>query len=123
MEDKIYELMEKMYAEMQKGFSKVDERFEQVDKRFEQVDKRFEQVDKRFEQVDARIDNVANEVKDINKTVLKIEQEHGEKIQALFDGHRFITQTLADHTDRLQRIEEKLETHDIQIHVLKRKIK
>lgn len=91
MEDKLYELVEKMYVEMQKGFN---------------------QVDKKIEQTNKRIDNLENGVNDINKTVLKIEQNHGEQLFAFFDGHGSITQTLADHTDRLQRIEEKSETHD-----------
>lgn len=111
MEDKTYELMEKMYIEMQKGFQQVDARFEQIDERFEQVDARFEQIDERFEQVDGRIDN-------LEKTVLRIEQEHGEKLQALFDFQKTQEQVNERVLSSLERIEEKLEIHDTQISAL-----
>lgn len=54
----------------------------------------------------------------LSQAIAKIEIGHGEKLSALFDGYQAITETLADHTDRLQRIEDKLETHEIQIKVL-----
>lgn len=54
----------------------------------------------------------------IQQDIVRIEIEHGEKLAALFDGYESIKGTLANHTDRLQRIEEKLETHEIQIKVL-----
>lgn len=65
----------------------------------------------------------------LHQDIARIEFEHGEKLSALFEGYQSITETLADHTDRLQRIDDKLETHEIQIKVLdstkanKRKIK
>lgn len=65
----------------------------------------------------------------LNQAIAKIEIEHGEKLSALFDGYQSITETLADHSARLQRIEDKLETHEVQIKVLdstksnKRKVK
>ncbi len=65
----------------------------------------------------------------LNQAIAKIEIEHGEKFSALFDGYQSITETLADHSARLQRIEDKLETHEVQIKVLdstksnKRKVK
>lgn len=75
----------------------------------------------------------------LSRDVARIEQAHGEKLSALFDGYKAITEKLdehtqilnnhtatlaghttilADHTERLQRIENKIETHDIQIQVL-----
>ena len=65
----------------------------------------------------------------LSKDIARIEYDHGEKLAALFEGYQSIKETLADHTDRLQRIEDKLETHEIQINVLdstkanKRKVK
>lgn len=58
------------------------------------------------------------EVKQIRQTQVKMELENSEKFSALFDGYESIKGTLTDHTDRLQRIEDKLETHEIQIKVL-----
>lgn len=65
----------------------------------------------------------------LRQNLARIEFEHREKLSALSDSYQSITGTLADHTNRLQRIEDKLETHEIQIKVLdstkanKRKVK
>jgi chromosome segregation ATPase len=61
---------------------------------------------------------LSNEVKQIRQAQVKTEIEHGEKLSALFDGYQSINETLADHTERLERIENKVETQNIQIEVL-----
>ncbi len=60
---------------------------------------------------------VKADVKSIKETVIKIENEHGQKLAALFDGYKQNSEILTDHTLRLERIEDKVTTHDIQIHV------
>jgi len=52
------------------------------------------------------------------KLELRMENEAFNKISVLFDGYKSFSETLADHTGRLQRIEEKITTHDVQIRVL-----
>ena len=54
------------------------------------------------------------------KLELRLENEAFNKIEVLFDGYQLLSETLADHTERLQRIEDKIATHDIQIQVLDR---
>ncbi|MDD4570406.1 MAG: hypothetical protein PHE70_09815 [Tepidanaerobacteraceae bacterium] len=98
MDNEMLDLMTKMYAEMQKGFSKVDERFKQVDGRLEQVDERLNLTD-------GRLNNMEGEIKDIKTTVLKIEQEHGDKLSALFDGYK-------QNSDKLDRIEKEVSRHE-----------
>lgn len=44
-----------------------------------------------------------------------MEFEHGEKLAALFDSYQQNAEVLADHTQRLERIEDKITTHEIQI--------
>ena len=90
-EEKLFEFMTKMYSEMQEGFSKVNDRFESLENRFDGLENRF--------------DGLENEVKSIKKTVLNIEQDHGNKLQVLFDGYK---QT----TDQLERIEKEVTRHD-----------
>ncbi|MHB1127351.1 MAG: hypothetical protein ACYC2T_10450 [Bacillota bacterium] len=54
----------------------------------------------------------------IGQAVARIEHEHGEKLSALFDGYKLLSETLSDHTARLERIEEKVTSHDIKIEIL-----
>ncbi|MDD2504592.1 MAG: hypothetical protein PHG58_12235 [Clostridia bacterium] len=76
-EEKIFEFMTKMYSDMQEGFVKVNDKFGSLE----------------------------NEVQSIKKTVLNIEQDHGKKLQVLFDDYK---QT----TDQLERIEKEVTRHD-----------
>ena len=60
MEDKVFDLLEKMYVEMQEGFDGVNK----------------------------RIDSLETEVKETKDKIIVVEQEHGKKLTALFDGYK-----------------------------------
>ncbi|NLK34302.1 MAG: hypothetical protein GX301_02470 [Gracilibacteraceae bacterium] len=85
MEDKAFELIEKLYIEFT-GFRKeTRERFDGVDQRFDGIDRK----------------------------LTFIEQNHGKKLQALFDGYK-------QHSDQLDRIEERVtEQEDIIVRKVK----
>lgn len=84
----MYELMEKMYIDMQDGFKQVNDDFKQVN---------------------SRIDTLETKVNFIEKTVVKIENDHGEKLSALFDD-RVVQKEVNERTnDTLNRIEAKVE--------------
>ena len=75
--EQLFEFMTKMYSEMQEGFKGVD----------------------------SRIDNLENEVRETKNKVIAIEQEHGKKLDALFDGHK-------QNADKLDRIEREVSKHE-----------
>lgn len=52
-----------------------------------------------------KIGSMDERLSSVERTVTRIENEHGEKLNALFDGYK-------QHTDQLNRIEEKLSLHD-----------
>lgn len=99
MADDMKDLIVKMYAEMQKGFQQVNS---DMQKGFDQV---YSDMGQGFSDVNNRIDNVENKVKDIKRTVLKMEHEHGEKLSALFDGYK-------QNSDKLDRIEIEVSKHE-----------
>ncbi len=61
-------------------------------------------MQKGFNQVNERIDKV-------EKTVLKIEQEHGEKLSALFDGYK-------QNSEKLECLDEKVDMLQIDVNSL-----
>lgn len=75
--EQIFELMTKMYAEMQEGFKKSEEKFEEVKTRLDKIEDR----------------------------VTIIEQDHGKKLDLLFDGYK-------QNTDKLDRIEQEVSKHE-----------
>jgi len=54
----------------------------------------------------------------LENAVTRIENDHGRKLGALLDGYHHNAEILADHTARLDRIESKVTTHDMQISIL-----
>ena len=91
MEDETYKLIEKMYIEFSKKFESIDNRFESIDNRFESIDNEFKEL--------------KSDVSSIKKIVLHIEQDHGQKLEALFDGYK-------QNTEKLNRIEAEVAKHE-----------
>lgn len=54
----------------------------------------------------------------VDKLELRLENEAFNKISALLDGYHQNAEKLADHTERLDRIESKITTHDLKIQIL-----
>ena len=77
MEDETYKLIEKMYIEFSKKFESIDNEFKEL----------------------------KSDVSSIKKIVLHIEQDHGQKLEALFDGYK-------QNTEKLNRIEAEVAKHE-----------
>lgn len=82
--EKIFELMTKMYSDLKKG----------------QDDLKNE-----LGEVKTRLGNVENRVGNIKKTVTKIEDEHGKKLEALFDGYK-------QNSEKLEEIKKEVAKHE-----------
>ena len=85
------ELLELVVAHMSKLSTEVSGVKSEMQKGFNQVDGKFDQVNQRIDQ--------------LGKTVLNIEQNHGEKLLALFDGYK-------QNSEKLDRIEQEVSKHE-----------
>ncbi|MCR3922509.1 MAG: hypothetical protein NUK65_08345 [Firmicutes bacterium] len=79
-EEKIYNLLEKVYIELQATKSDITN-------------------------IQSEIGEVKTEVKTIKDTVIKIENEHGNKLGVLFDGYK-------QNSEKLDRIETEVAKHE-----------
>ena len=80
---------------------------------FEFMTKIYSEMKEGFEEVNLRVDNLENEIKETKDKVIIIEQEHGKKLDALFDGYK-------QNSDKLDRIEQEVSRHE---EIILRKIK
>lgn len=87
--------MEKMYIEIQEIKKDVKTNTDKIDN------------------VDKRIDNVEKRIENVEKITLHIEQDHGKKLEALFDGYK-------QNSEKLDRIEKEVSKHE---EVILRRIK
>ncbi|NLZ94182.1 MAG: hypothetical protein GX922_09290 [Firmicutes bacterium] len=88
-ENQIYELMTKMYAEMQKGLNDVRT-----------------EMQKGFNDVDEKIEYVKTELQSVKEKVIQIENEHGQKLGALFNGYTANTELLEQIAREIAKHEE-----------------
>ena len=75
--EQLFEFMTKMYGEMQEGFTEIN----------------------------SRINNLESEMRETKNKVIIIEQEHGKKLDTLFDGYK-------QNSDKLDRIEKEVSKHE-----------
>jgi hypothetical protein len=68
-------------------------------------EKLFEFMTQMYSEMKDGFNRLDSEMKDVKKALLHIDQDHGKKLEVIFDG-------LAQHTDQLNRIEERLDKHD-----------
>lgn len=90
MEDRTFELLERMYSEFAEFRKETNIRF----------------------------DNLENDVKDMKKDVFRIENNHGKKLEALFDGYKQHEGKLDTIEQKIDNISEKVDRHDIKIQVI-----
>ena len=88
------------------------------DKLYDLVEKMYVEFSGQFKTMNHSMESMETELKDVKKTVIHIEQDHGSKIAALFDGQKTTNEKLDHVIDRLEDIESKIESHDIRIAVL-----
>ena len=84
MDERMFDLMSKMYTEMQDLKGEMQEGFKRLD---------------------TKIDNVDARVEKLEQSVVRIEIEHGKKLDALFDGYK-------QNSEQLTRIENEVKRHD-----------
>ncbi len=70
-----------------------------------QNEKLFEFMTQMYSEMKDGFSRLDSEMKDVKRTLLHIEQDHGKKLEVIFDG-------LTQHTDQLNRIKERLSKHD-----------
>ncbi len=87
MEDKIYELLNRMYSDLSEKIGDLNGKVENIEGKLGSME--------------GRLGNIEAEVADLKKVVLRLETDHGNKLDALFDGYK-------QNSDRLDRIEAQV---------------
>ena len=70
---------------------------------FERLETGLDGLETRFDGLETRFDRLEAEVRDIKDIVLRIENDHGTKIKALFDGHQQNKEKIVEYGKVLRR--------------------
>lgn len=69
------------------------------------MDERMDRMDGRIDRMDGRMDRMEKDIAETKLSLVRLENKFDEKIKVLFDGQK-------QHTEQLQRIEEKVSSHE-----------
>lgn len=88
------------------------------DKNFELLTKMYGEFSSRFDKIETDIQGLKTDVQDLKTDVLRIENEHGRKLDALFDGYMQHDRGLCVIEEKIDTLTEKVDRHDIRIQVI-----
>ena len=101
-----------------------------IEKRLDGVEKRLDSVEGRIDGLEGKFDNMQKEIIDIKERLERLEnivtvmqQEHGDKLDALFDAFKMQNEKLFLFEERLEKDERKIERNENQIYNLSLEIK
>ncbi|MDI9481771.1 MAG: hypothetical protein QM315_01115 [Bacillota bacterium] len=77
------------------------------DKTFELMEKMYAEINKRFDVLEEKIDKKADKT-----DIIRIENVHGKKIDALFDGYKQLYEKLEEHDKRFDEHDKRFDEHD-----------
>ncbi len=107
----IFNTLLQFKEETNNRFNQIDKRFEEIDKRFDEIYGHFEEIDNHFNKSDSRLDS-------LERSIAKIEFEHGEKLAFLCDNAKINNEKHEEFEKELKSIQTQLMDHELRIQVL-----
>jgi len=78
-------------------------------------DKTFELLEKMYAEFSEFRKETKIELQGLKNDIVRIENEHGQKLDALFDGYKQLHDKQEEHDKRFDRIEAKLDNLSLQV--------
>ena len=110
----------KAIPEMQEQLKAIPEMKEQL-KAMPKMQEQLKAIPEMQEQLKS-IPEMKEELRRISRSVARIEVEHGEKLQILFDAFKTHSEKLEEHEKRINMCGKHIENQDDQIYYLKSKV-
>lgn len=83
------------------------------DKAFELLTKMYSDINEQLNQINKKLDTKADK-----SDIIRMENDHGHKLDALFDGYKQLAEGQEDIKSQITALTAKVESQDVQITVL-----
>ncbi len=83
------------------------------DKTFDLLTQMYSDFSKRLDQIEHKLDQKADK-----SDIIRLENDHGKKLDTLFDGYKQVSEGLNEIKNIVSEISAKVERHDIKIQVI-----
>jgi len=92
-------------------FGSLEARFGSLEARFDGLEARLDSLEARFDSLEAKVDNLEAIITETKDRVVLIENDHGQKLGALFDGYKLLFDMMGKLRASFDRLESEQEKH------------
>lgn len=82
-------------------------------------DKTFALLEKMYSEFLEFRQEANDKFKEINGNIIKLENDHGQKLNALFDGYKQSIEGIKEINEKLDKLTDRVEKQEIKLQVLK----
>ena len=96
-----------------------DKSFELLTKMYNDFNMHFDGIENKIGSINNKIEGIENEIKHVGNQVTNLEDSHGKKLDALFDGFKLLAEGQEEIKTLLVDIALKVEKQNVEITVIK----
>ena len=112
----------KAIPEMQSNIENMQSTIKQMQNDIKELQNNYKELNNKYKELNNKYKELYDEIRNISRTVAKIEVEHGEKLAILFDAVTGNIEKQEKLENRLDKCEKRIDNNDHQIYFLNSKI-
>ena len=112
----------KVIPEMQNNIESMQSTIKLMQNDIKELQNNYKELNNKYKELNNKYKELYDEIRNISRTVAKIEVEHGEKLAILFDAVTGNIEKQEKLENRLEKCEKRIDDNDHQIYFLNSKI-
>ena len=112
----------KVIPEMQNNIESMQSTIKLMQNDIKELQNNYKELNNKYKELNNKYKELYDEIRNISRTVAKIEVEHGEKLAILFDAVTGNIEKQEKLENRLDKCEKRIDNNDHQIYFLNSKI-
>lgn len=119
---KVIPEMQSNIENMQSTIKQMQNDIKELQNNYKELNNKYKELNNKYKELHNKYKELYDEIRNISRTVAKIEVEHGEKLAILFDAVTGNIEKQEKLENRLDKCEKRIDNNDHQIYFLNSKI-
>ena len=119
---KVIPEMQNNIESMQSTIKLMQNDIKELQNNYKELNNKYKELNNKYKELNNKYKELYDEIRNISRTVAKIEVEHGEKLAILFDAVTGNIEKQEKLENRLDKCEKRIDDNDHQIYFLNSKI-
>lgn len=119
---KVIPEMQSNIENMQSTIKQMQNDIKELQNNYKELNNKYKELNNKYKELNNKYEELYDEIRNISRTVAKIEVEHGEKLAILFDAVTGNIEKQEKLENRLDKCEKRIDDNDHQIYFLNSKI-